>query len=382
MEEFISTQRMTTGMFIIRRGLVAAKGRVKGAGSVFGEDVILANVPYKYTATTLTFTDTAILDRSDFEMILESFPEAHKMLLKRAKRTSIRERMIIFAKAVKAMGAKLVQDRIAAAERKRARDARAAARARPLLPPLDDESALNLAPLGVVPGTIAERDEGEEWSSSDGDGGDETEDAEREGDFASAGRQTTMAFPLARRNFFDFDDAREFLLPYGGLLNVLMFADERYKVEVERAATKIQALFRGARTRRKLKHDLEHKMVALREQIAEEQLNARMRHKIMAEEGMLTAEEAAAGPAGLRTPAPSAAKGAGKTPALGSGPSSGSLGSVRLLAAAAPALPADVEKMIRSNAEKIDKLAEEQRVILAKVSEMYKIILKGAGPVG
>ena len=69
-------------------------GRVKGAGSVFGEDVILANVPYPYKATTLTFVDISILDRSDLELILDSFPEANAMLRRRAKRKSLCQRMI------------------------------------------------------------------------------------------------------------------------------------------------------------------------------------------------------------------------------------------------------------------------------------------------
>ena len=56
--------------------------------------MILANVPYPYKATTLTFVDISILDRSDLELILESFPEADAMLRRRAKRKSLCQRMI------------------------------------------------------------------------------------------------------------------------------------------------------------------------------------------------------------------------------------------------------------------------------------------------
>ena len=409
MEEFISTQHMTTAMFIIRRGLVASKGRVKGAGSVFGEDVILASVPYKYTATTLTFVDTAILDRSDLEMILESFPHARRMLHRRAKRTSIRERMIVFSKAVKAMSEKLHDDRLLAAEleEKQKKEAKAKAKAaerggntNALLPPLDRGALDIITPVGALPGTIDEcvregGDDGEDydWGEDDGDVGEGEEDGGGgvggrgggggRGEFAGvapggfdAHESAMMAAP--KRRFFDFDSSEEMLLPYGGLLNVMMFADERYRNDVERSATKIQALFRGSRARRKLKEDINRKMEILREQIADEQINTRMRQKILVEDGLLTAEEAAAAQLGT----PNAVAGVhGAAPKLAGGMSQRSL-SIIPTQSSGPAISTELEKMIRDTATRVDKLAEEQKLIFNKVAEMYKVVLKGSGSVG
>ena len=401
MEEFISTQHMVGAMFIIRRGLVASKGRVKGAGSVFGEDVILANVPYKYTATTLTFVDTAILDRSDLEMILESFPDSRRTLHKRAKRTSIRERMIAFAKAVKTMANKLLDDELAAAEVKRilkekAADRRETAR----LPPLD-RVAMDLAPGDVLPGTIREGQEegGDEENEEDADEEDENEEDGEEGGGVDSRRQkftgvmpamqmSARSIPVnPRRKFFEFHDSDEMLLPYGGLLNVMMFADERYRTEVEKSATKIQALFRGARTRRKVKEDLSRKMDLLREQIAEEQLNSRMRQQIMVKDGLITAEEAAANPVvGMASPIhpATAAVAMARSPGgLSAGPSLrvGASG-MMVSAPAAPPISAELEKIIRNTATRVDKLAEDQKIIFQKITEMYKVVLKGSGSVG
>ena len=59
-----------------------------------------------------------------------------------------------------------------------------------------------------------------------------------------------------------------------------------------------------------------------------------------------------------------------------------SMRNMPIVASAAPAIPPELEKMIRTTSSRVDKLAEEQKIIFQKVTEMYKIVLKGSGSVG
>lgn len=373
LEEFISTEHMVSSMFIIRRGLVASKGRVKGAGSVFGEDVILAKVPFKYTATTLTFVDAAILDRTDLELILESFPDAKKLLYKRAKRTSIRERMISFAKLVNLMAARRRQQDIAAEQLAEKKRLRALAKAglegagnvtpsRQTLPPLDRPEMSPALPGAMVPpGMMSDSDGSVGEDLSEGEEDDEDEDMEQ-----------AASQMVSSRQFLDFDKPKEFLLPYGGILNALLFADERYRVELEGAATKIQARFRGIMVRKKSRAEFEARISAIREQIVEEQMNNRLKTKLLVEEGIITEEQAAEE---LRTPMMTPArlpKGAVSKP-----PGSAMMMS-RPVATPMPkgtGVPAELDKIIRQTASKADILAANQDEMGKKVAEIYKIVL-------
>ena len=159
-----------------------------------------------------------------------------------------------------------------------------------------------------------QRGEEEEEGDDDDDDDDDNDDDEEEGggeDAAAAGQSfpaarigltrnalaslSPSASPLGvdsgntatgplqlkiKREFFDFNSEEEALhLPYGGVINVMMFADERYRAEIQESVTKIQAALRGAMTRKKIQRQIDEKKNDIRERIADEKLAMRLKSK-------------------------------------------------------------------------------------------------------
>lgn len=101
-ELLISMGEMGEQMYIVRRGLVGAHGRVRRVGDIIGEDVVLATRRF-YTATCLTFVDTMILDGSALSEILDDpdFRDQYQMIRKASNWLLMRYRFEDVAKGLK-----------------------------------------------------------------------------------------------------------------------------------------------------------------------------------------------------------------------------------------------------------------------------------------
>ena len=62
-------------MYIVRRGLVGAHGRVYRKGKFIGDDMIMgSDMKREYRAQCLTFTDVMALSHDDLHMVLDQGP--------------------------------------------------------------------------------------------------------------------------------------------------------------------------------------------------------------------------------------------------------------------------------------------------------------------
>ena len=396
LEAFISTEHMVNALYIIRRGLVASKGRIKGAGSAFGEDMVLVNTPYRYRCTTLTFVDLSVLDRSDLQIILDSFPENARMLRRRAKRRSIRERMINFARAVRCMEEYLRRQRaeaemLNAVQEEEVQNHSSSAnngtnlnlKKSNALPPLDHPPSSSPSPhSSSIPGETVDVVSSDE--SEIKEHGTTTTTATAFAAVAAAAAAAESRDPRKsdprksldgykiRRSMVDFESDEDFHLPFGGMINVMMFADERYRDEIETSTIKIQALMRGANTRIKLKQRDEALKADIREQMEAERHTALIAKKVMVEDGLISTEEARprAAPVGVDG-------GVAATPGASSPPS------MMRVHGGGHGVPPDLARNIRETAAKTDKLearvnqiVDQQAMILKKISEIHnKVVL-------
>ena len=67
-----------------------------------------------------------------------------------------------------------------------------------------------------------------------------------------------MSLLKMKRNFLDFDSDLNIsdILPFGGMMIVMMFASKSYERQVEAAVTKIQSIQRGNSTRKRLQRNM------------------------------------------------------------------------------------------------------------------------------
>ena len=70
-------------LYILHRGLALYEGKLLGAGSVWGEDVILTSSHLKssHHARALTFLDVLTIDHNELDQIAADFPETTSALL-------------------------------------------------------------------------------------------------------------------------------------------------------------------------------------------------------------------------------------------------------------------------------------------------------------
>mmetsp|Transcript_27437 Transcript_27437/g.33331 ORF Transcript_27437/g.33331 Transcript_27437/m.33331 type:complete len:485 (-) Transcript_27437:628-2082(-) len=92
-------------MFIVERGMVGIKGRLCTRGKIFGEDALL-NVSggrRMYNAVTLTHAMLYTLSRDDLMFFVDQFPEVEKNLRKATIRAVLKNHILNYTHAVKAM---------------------------------------------------------------------------------------------------------------------------------------------------------------------------------------------------------------------------------------------------------------------------------------
>lgn len=78
-EKIIETGQPLDSLYLVKRGVVAAKGRVMCKGSVFGEDIIMntrnTEARATYVAMAFTFTVVEALETQQLKELLDAFPE-------------------------------------------------------------------------------------------------------------------------------------------------------------------------------------------------------------------------------------------------------------------------------------------------------------------
>jgi len=89
-------------MYIVEKGLVAAKGRIYSGGSVFGQDMVYENSRRTYTANSLTNTILLTISRDELFVVLENFPSVKRKLRREVVKMLFKEIVINYATAIKA----------------------------------------------------------------------------------------------------------------------------------------------------------------------------------------------------------------------------------------------------------------------------------------
>jgi len=101
-EIFIYEQEEASKMYLLKKGVVTAKGRIFTAGAVLGEDMLVGSRrPNGFNARTLTYSDVITLKRHELIKILEDFPEVSKRLRRNAVRRIFKDHVVAYARAYK-----------------------------------------------------------------------------------------------------------------------------------------------------------------------------------------------------------------------------------------------------------------------------------------
>eukprot|EP00898_Chlorokybus_atmophyticus_P002905 jgi/Chlat1/3615/Chrsp237S00261 len=87
-------------MYIVRRGVISARGRLYQTNSVIGEDILFAMSDLCYAARTLTYTDVYSISRASFVPLLEKYPHVKKLLRRVVVRMVLRDYVVRYAKVV------------------------------------------------------------------------------------------------------------------------------------------------------------------------------------------------------------------------------------------------------------------------------------------
>lgn len=87
-----------THLYIIRRGIVGAHGRVLGMGNFFGEDVILRSSTRLWPVYCLTYLDVYTLSREDLHEILADgqYPTIQKSVRRAIMKLAFRRNVLTF----------------------------------------------------------------------------------------------------------------------------------------------------------------------------------------------------------------------------------------------------------------------------------------------
>ncbi|KAK3238061.1 hypothetical protein CYMTET_51902 [Cymbomonas tetramitiformis] len=88
-------------MFIVEKGVVAAKGHIFMSSTVFGEDGFLKETLRRgYLATTLTYAVLFSLSKDTLEAMLVSYPQVRRLMHKHILRARIRRGIIAYSRAI------------------------------------------------------------------------------------------------------------------------------------------------------------------------------------------------------------------------------------------------------------------------------------------
>lgn len=92
-------------MFIVEKGVIAAKGHIFMSSTVFGEDGFLKETLRRgYLATTLTYAVLFSLSKDTLEAMLVSYPQVHRLMQKHILRARIRRGIIAYTRAINKRG--------------------------------------------------------------------------------------------------------------------------------------------------------------------------------------------------------------------------------------------------------------------------------------
>ena len=86
-ESIVKCGKRIDRLYIVTRGLVFMDGRIQGQNTVIGGEML----HFKYSmhqATSMTFVDTNTIDYTDFQMILDKYPDVRRRLKRRVVQVS------------------------------------------------------------------------------------------------------------------------------------------------------------------------------------------------------------------------------------------------------------------------------------------------------
>ena len=96
-QEFVySAGDQSTHMYIIRRGVVGANGRVMGSGKYFGEDMILRSSTRLFGVCCLTYLDVYTLAETDLREVLQDgqYPTIYKAMRRSVMKLAFRQNVV------------------------------------------------------------------------------------------------------------------------------------------------------------------------------------------------------------------------------------------------------------------------------------------------
>jgi len=96
LETVISPSELADRMYIIKSGLLAVSGIVRGKGLVVGEDMVFKTGMRGYKVATIKFTELLMLRKEDLFHVLTDFPKAARNIRAKVVRVIFREKIIQF----------------------------------------------------------------------------------------------------------------------------------------------------------------------------------------------------------------------------------------------------------------------------------------------
>ncbi|WZN64952.1 voltage-gated ion channel protein [Chloropicon roscoffensis] len=101
-ESIVKCGKRIDRLYIVTRGLVFMDGRIQGQNTVIGGEMLHSKYSM-HQATSMTFVDTNTIDYTDFQMILDKYPDVRRRLKRRVVQSICRRNVVRFAKAVNTM---------------------------------------------------------------------------------------------------------------------------------------------------------------------------------------------------------------------------------------------------------------------------------------
>ena len=98
-ETIVKQAKKIDRLYIVRRGLVFKGGRIQGTNTIIGEEMLHSKYSL-HSVSSMTFVDTNTIDYTDFQMILDKYPQIRNKLKKRVVQNICRQNVIRFTKAV------------------------------------------------------------------------------------------------------------------------------------------------------------------------------------------------------------------------------------------------------------------------------------------